>query len=68
MVPRSNWMTTSDSGTVRVMLQLSMAWAASPDEENATVKNVLRSTLVRGVLSMAPLMLEGLESLLTGCS
>lgn len=56
------------------MLQVNTACAASvfgaegESGEKVTVKEVLRSTPVNGVLSMAPVTLEGFAPLLEGCS
>lgn len=56
------------------MLQLNTACAASvfgvdgESGEKVTVKEVLRSTPVNGILSMVPVMFEGFAPLLEGCS
>lgn len=55
-------------------MQLNTACAASVFEaegeagEKVTVKEVLRSTPVNGVLSMVPVVFEGFAPLLEGCS
>ncbi len=41
---------------------------AESGEDHVTVKDVLRSTFVREVLSIAPAIFDGFEQLLPGCS
>lgn len=68
MTPFSNRIVTPGDVGLMLMLQLRMACAERLASLNVSVNAVFRSTLVMGVLSIAPLMLEGLVRLLEGCS